>query len=183
MDEGACICPALFNLSFEESLDDIDDSEVNTDENGRPCFSSIAKGAGSLDKELAASGFTRKDQEDIEKFIEGGIEKDADSSDEESEDEGHSSELNESDISGVESLHLVEQTLDCDDEGRIEENQQDSESDQTNGAETQDASDEPRRSPNSATPNHQHSFVSSKSSARFGSHSWMAPPSTSVVHR
>ena len=56
-----------FNLSFEESLDDIDDSEVNTDENGRPCFSSIAKGAGSLDKELAASGFTRKDQEDIEK--------------------------------------------------------------------------------------------------------------------
>jgi RIO kinase 2 len=56
-----------FNLSFEESPDDIDDSEVNTDENGRPCFSSIAKGAGSLDKELAASGFTRKDQEDIEK--------------------------------------------------------------------------------------------------------------------
>uniref|UniRef100_A0A2N9ILJ9 Serine/threonine-protein kinase RIO2 n=1 Tax=Fagus sylvatica TaxID=28930 RepID=A0A2N9ILJ9_FAGSY len=132
----------MFNLSFEESPDDIDDSEVNTDENGRPCFSSIAKGAGSLDKELAASGFTRKDQEDIEKFIEGGIEKDADSSDEESEDEGHSSELNESDISGVESLHLVEQTLDCDDEGRIEENQQDSEADQTNGAETQDASDE-----------------------------------------
>ena len=40
-----------------------------------------------------------------------GIEKDADSSDEESEDEGHSSELNESDISGVESLHLVEQVF------------------------------------------------------------------------
>jgi hypothetical protein len=44
-------------------------------------------------------------------FIEGGIEKDADSSDEESEDEGHSSELNKSDISGVESLHLVEQVF------------------------------------------------------------------------
>lgn len=56
-----------FNLSFEESPDDIDGSEVETDENGRPCFSSIAKGAGSLDKELAASGFSRKDQEDIEK--------------------------------------------------------------------------------------------------------------------
>lgn len=37
------------------------------DESGRPRFSSITKGVGFLDKELAASGFTRKDQEDIEK--------------------------------------------------------------------------------------------------------------------
>lgn len=42
-------------------------------------------------------------------FIEGGIEKDADSGDEENEDGGLASELNESDISGVDSLHLVEQ--------------------------------------------------------------------------
>lgn len=42
-------------------------------------------------------------------FIEGGVEKDADSGDEENEDGGLASELNESDISGVESLHLVEQ--------------------------------------------------------------------------
>lgn len=56
-----------FNLSFEESPDENDGSEVDTDESGRPRFSSIAKGVGFLDKELAASGFTRKDQEDIEK--------------------------------------------------------------------------------------------------------------------
>jgi RIO kinase 2 len=56
-----------FNMSFQESLDDIDGSEVDTDESGRPRFSSIEKGAGFLDKELAASGFTRKDQEDMEK--------------------------------------------------------------------------------------------------------------------
>ena len=56
-----------FNLSFQEIPDDIDDAEGDMDESGRPCFSSIAKGSGFLDKDLAASGFTRKDQEDIEK--------------------------------------------------------------------------------------------------------------------
>ncbi|XP_030944475.1 serine/threonine-protein kinase rio2 [Quercus lobata] len=132
-----------FNLSFQEIPDDIDDAEVDMDESGRPCFSSIAKGFGFLDKDLAASGFTRKDQEDIEKFIEGGVEKDADSGDEENEDGGLASELNESDISGVDSLHLVEQpTLNCDAEGRVEENEQKTEAGLTNGPETQDASDE-----------------------------------------
>ncbi|GMY05068.1 serine/threonine-protein kinase rio2 [Fagus crenata] len=124
-----------FSLSFQESPDDIDGAEVDMDENGRPYFSSIAKGAGFLDKELAASGFARKQ-------IEGGVEKDADSG-EESEDGALSSELNESDISGVDSLHLGEQqTLNCDDEkGIVEENQQNSEAGQTNGLETQDVSD------------------------------------------
>ncbi|KAF3951657.1 hypothetical protein CMV_022716, partial [Castanea mollissima] len=132
-----------FNMSFHEIPDDIDDSEVDMDESGRPCFSSIAKGSGFLDKDLAASGFTRKDQEDIEKFVEGGIEKDADSGDEENEDGGLASELNESDISGIDSLHLVEQpTLNCDVDGRGEENEQKTEAGQTNGPETQDASDE-----------------------------------------
>jgi hypothetical protein len=42
--------------------------------------------------------------------IEGGVEKDADSG-EESEDGALSSELNESDISGVDSLHLGEQVF------------------------------------------------------------------------
>lgn len=32
------------------------------DEDGKPCFSSIAKGGCFLDKELEASGFTRKDK-------------------------------------------------------------------------------------------------------------------------
>lgn len=54
-------------MSFHESGDDENDVEVDNDESARPCFSSIAKGAGSLDKDLAASGFTRKDQEDMEK--------------------------------------------------------------------------------------------------------------------
>lgn len=54
-------------MSFEEQSDDIDGSEVDEDESGRPSFSSITKTAGFLDKELAASGFTRKDQDDIEK--------------------------------------------------------------------------------------------------------------------
>ncbi|XVF06837.1 hypothetical protein REPUB_Repub06bG0085400 [Reevesia pubescens] len=56
-----------FNLSFEEQTDDIDDSEVETDESGRPSFYSITKTTGFLDKELAASGFTRKDEDDIQK--------------------------------------------------------------------------------------------------------------------
>ncbi|GLT68095.1 hypothetical protein SLA2020_403550 [Shorea laevis] len=102
-----------FNMSFQESPDDIDGSEVDTDENGRPRLSSIEKGVGSLDKELAASGFTRKDQEDMEKCLEGDIESDADCGDEESEGGGHSSdsELNESYISGVDSLQLQEQVF------------------------------------------------------------------------
>jgi len=56
-----------FNLSFEESLDDIDGSDEGRDETGKPCFSAIERSAGSLDRELAASGFTRKDEEDIQR--------------------------------------------------------------------------------------------------------------------
>lgn len=67
MHDHSISLPCRFNLSFQESPDDIDGSEVDTDESGRPRFSSIEKGPGSLDKELAASGFTKKDQEDIEK--------------------------------------------------------------------------------------------------------------------
>ncbi|KAJ0969382.1 hypothetical protein J5N97_022259 [Dioscorea zingiberensis] len=62
-----------FNLTFQEEVDD-DGSESILDENGRPTFSSIAKSADCLDKQLAASGFTRRDQDDIEKYIEGGSE-------------------------------------------------------------------------------------------------------------
>ncbi|KAE8022763.1 hypothetical protein FH972_008538 [Carpinus fangiana] len=138
-----------FNLSFQESPDDIDGSEVDTDESGRPRFSSIEKGPGSLDKELAASGFTKKDQEDMEKYTEGGTETDAGCSDEESEGGGHSSdsEFNESSLGDVDSLQLQdqdEQTLNCDGEGRVEENQQNCEvgQSQTSGPETQDASEE-----------------------------------------
>lgn len=56
-------------MSFQECTDDIDGTEVDTDSSGRPCFSSIAKDAVFLDKELAASGFTKKDQEVVEKVL------------------------------------------------------------------------------------------------------------------
>ncbi|KAI4352696.1 hypothetical protein L6164_006920 [Bauhinia variegata] len=76
-----------FNLSLQESRDDIDGSDGEgdegvLDEGGRPCFSSIDKSTGFLDKELAASGFTKKDEVDIQKFIEGNAEEDTHSDDE-----------------------------------------------------------------------------------------------------
>ncbi|XVF23106.1 hypothetical protein REPUB_Repub13aG0009100 [Reevesia pubescens] len=89
-----------FNLSFEEQTDDIDDSEVETDESGRPSFYSITKTTGFLDKELAASGFSRKDEDDIQKFIEGDVAEDDVSDDE------HESDLCQTDIKGFDSLHL-----------------------------------------------------------------------------
>ncbi|KAF7833724.1 serine/threonine-protein kinase rio2-like [Senna tora] len=67
-----------FNLTFQESTDDVDGS----DEDGRPCFSEIDKSTGFLDKELAASGFTRKDEDELQKFIESNEEKDINSEDE-----------------------------------------------------------------------------------------------------
>lgn len=63
-----------YHLSFDdkEAEDDDsevedDDSEVELDESCRPQFSDINKASGFLDKELEASGFTRKDQVDMEK--------------------------------------------------------------------------------------------------------------------
>ncbi|CAN6542163.1 unnamed protein product [Malus baccata var. baccata] len=81
-----------FNMNFQECRDDIDRTEVDTDESGRLCFSSIAKDAVFLDKELAASGFTRKDQEEIKKFIEGSLDKDASFADEGTEDDTDNSD-------------------------------------------------------------------------------------------
>ena len=46
---------------------DADGKDVGTYESNRLCFSSMSKDVVFLDKELAASGFSRKDQEDIEK--------------------------------------------------------------------------------------------------------------------
>ncbi|CAN6485403.1 unnamed protein product [Victoria cruziana] len=58
-----------FHLSFQEMEDDQLGSEEDACESGRPCFTSIAKEAGFLDKELAASGFAKEDRDDIQKFI------------------------------------------------------------------------------------------------------------------
>ncbi|GFP87163.1 serine/threonine-protein kinase rio2 [Phtheirospermum japonicum] len=57
-----------FNLNFDDNEVELDDSEVDSEESSRPQFSDIKKVTGVLDKELEASGFTRKDQDDIEKL-------------------------------------------------------------------------------------------------------------------
>ncbi|CAI0454833.1 unnamed protein product [Linum tenue] len=56
-----------YNLSFQDDADDKNSAESDIDEAGRPSFSSISKSSGCLDKELAASGFTRKDQDNMKK--------------------------------------------------------------------------------------------------------------------
>ncbi|KAK3222704.1 hypothetical protein Dsin_009729 [Dipteronia sinensis] len=129
-----------FNLSFQETTNDIYGSDVDTDETDWPCFSSIPKTAGFLDKELAASGFTRNDQDDIEKFIEGGIEKDANSEDEETDDEDVS-ELNDTNVKSLNSLRLVEQVEPSlsKQEGEYEDGQKCETGD--SGSEPQDVSD------------------------------------------
>lgn len=56
-----------YNLSFKEIVDDgTDDLDVDTAESDRPQFSDIKKDAGFLDRQLAASGFTREDQKNIQ---------------------------------------------------------------------------------------------------------------------
>ncbi|KAM1161252.1 hypothetical protein ACFX2B_000372 [Malus domestica] len=133
-----------FNMNFRECRDDIDGTEVDTDESGRLCFSSIAKDAVFLDKELAASGFTRKDQEDIEKFIEGSLDKGASSGDEGAEDGTDVSVLNEANIEGVDSLHLVDQdqtsNLKQEEEG-VEDNLRNCEAGPSSKPECEDVSD------------------------------------------
>lgn len=57
-------------LSFQETVDDeTDNLDVESADACRPQFSNIKKVVGTLDKELAASGFTRKDQESIEQVL------------------------------------------------------------------------------------------------------------------
>ncbi|XP_068339790.1 serine/threonine-protein kinase rio2-like [Pyrus communis] len=133
-----------FNMNFQECRDDIDRTEVDTDESRRLCFSSIAKDAVFLDKELAASGFTRKDQEEIEKFIEGSLDKDASSGDEGTEDDTDNSALNESNIEGVDSLNLLDQdqtsNLKQEEEG-AEDNLRNSEAGPSSKPECEDVSD------------------------------------------
>jgi RIO kinase 2 len=55
-----------FNLTSEKN-EEQDESETEGEDNGRPSFLSVKMVAGSLDKELAASGFTRKEQVEMEK--------------------------------------------------------------------------------------------------------------------
>lgn len=120
-----------FNLSFQENADQLDDSEVDTEEVGRPSFADIKKVTGFLDKELAASGFTRKDQDDIQRFTGGDVDNDQDSDDAESEDEhienGHFEEEDNSVEQGgtskedIEMKHDVSENEGVDDLGTVPE--------------------------------------------------------------
>ncbi|XP_042383908.1 serine/threonine-protein kinase rio2-like [Zingiber officinale] len=93
-----------FKLVYED--DECDGAEADEEENGRPSFSSIAKSVGFLDRELSASGFTRKDQDDIEKFIEGGTEQtDITSSEDELEEQVQAE--TETDASIVQNIDLL----------------------------------------------------------------------------
>lgn len=124
-----------FNLSFEEHTTENETSDLDSDESGRPCFSSISKNIGFLDKELAASGFTRKDQEEIEKFIEG------DNGDASSDDEGNADTedtvdvIDEHDIKQLDSLSLKEQGEEA------ETTKHDAQSVDSNGVETLETGD------------------------------------------
>ncbi|ESR65535.1 hypothetical protein CICLE_v10008180mg [Citrus x clementina] len=135
-----------FHLNFQETTDGDDGSDIDTDEGSRLSFASISKTAGFLDKELAASGFTRKDQDVIQKFIGGSIEESG--SDDEGSDDGNESETNETNVDGLDSLHLAEQDvihknpdLNSKKEGVSEENQQNSEAGQGSEHDRHNASD------------------------------------------
>lgn len=136
-----------FNLSFEEQPGESDGSDVDSDETGRPRFSSIKKVTGFLDKELAASGFSRKDQDDIEKFTEGDVENDLDSDGEGTGDEGEGripEASPDANIKHFDSLCLVEQhepIVNCDDGGEEEKQHQFAEAGQSNEIENPEASD------------------------------------------
>lgn len=60
-----------FATSAAEGSDVLEESDSDSDDDRRPCFEAIAKSADSLDKALAASGFTEQNQDDLEKFVLG----------------------------------------------------------------------------------------------------------------
>ncbi|CAN8278727.1 unnamed protein product [Cochlearia groenlandica] len=99
-----------FNMSFQEERDESDETELEVDENSRPSFFDITKDANALDRDLEASGFTKKEQNDLDKFIEGGLDKSKDSDeDEESDDEEQTCESNKEDnLNEMKTLQLQE---------------------------------------------------------------------------
>ncbi|XP_078435113.1 protein serine/threonine kinase isoform X2 [Wolffia australiana] len=87
-----------FSHSGEDYQENGHETDSESEENERPSFSSVAKSAGFLDRELAASGFTRRDQEQIESFIEGSESEDGSISAEEIEDVNSMSSLRLTDM-------------------------------------------------------------------------------------
>ncbi|KAH9726497.1 non-specific serine/threonine protein kinase [Citrus sinensis] len=78
-----------FHLNFQETTDGNDGSDIDTEECSRLSFASISKTAGFL-------------------FIEGGIKNESGPNDEGSDDRNES-EVNGTNVSGLDSLHLAEQ--------------------------------------------------------------------------
>ncbi|KAG6408452.1 hypothetical protein SASPL_131465 [Salvia splendens] len=113
-----------FHLSFDKKEIECDDSDVELGGSCRPQFSDINKVSGVLDKELEASGFTRKDQDDMEKFVDGDVEEDLGSDSGESEDADDTAQhINDATLSGFESLSLTKEEGDNLHEGDSEANQ------------------------------------------------------------
>ncbi|KAL6504151.1 hypothetical protein OROGR_026074 [Orobanche gracilis] len=102
-----------FNLSFDDHEVESINLDLDSEESRRPQFSDIKKATGFLDKKLEASGFTRMDQEDMEKFIvlplfiDKDLEEDRGSDCEESEDEEDNADpVNGASLKNLESLSL-----------------------------------------------------------------------------
>lgn len=75
-----------FNLTSEKNEEQAG-SESDDEGNSRPSFLSVKKAAGSLDKELAASGYSRKEQVEMDKYIEEDAERHDSSSDDDDDDD------------------------------------------------------------------------------------------------
>ncbi|CAN7094650.1 unnamed protein product [Brassica rapa subsp. narinosa] len=131
-----------FNMSFQEERDD--ETEVEVDENSRPSFFDITKDANALDRELEASGFTKKEQNDLDKFIEGGMEKNEDSDeDEESDDEEETVESNEEgNLNEMRSLQLQEEEQNSSNGVEAEVELDDNKKDESSGDENEAGRDE-----------------------------------------
>lgn len=54
-------------MTFQEDKDEPDETEVEVDENSRPSFYDITKDTNALDRDLEASGFTKKVQNDLDR--------------------------------------------------------------------------------------------------------------------
>uniref|UniRef100_A0A0D3DSG5 non-specific serine/threonine protein kinase n=2 Tax=Brassica oleracea var. oleracea TaxID=109376 RepID=A0A0D3DSG5_BRAOL len=132
-----------FNMSFQEDRDD-ETTEVEVDENSRPSFFDITKDANALDRELEASGFTKKEQNDLDNFIEGGMEKNKDSDeDEESDDEEETVESNEEgNLNEMRSLQLQEEVQNSSNGVEAEVELDDNEKDESSGDENEAGRDE-----------------------------------------
>ncbi|XP_063945494.1 serine/threonine-protein kinase rio2 [Daucus carota subsp. sativus] len=134
-----------FNISYQENLEDSNGSDLVSDVSDRLNFSSITKVSDALDKELAASGFTKKVQADIEKFNGGDIDDESSSGDDDTEDDetGHKQHrLNTISEPAVDLSSLTLKDKVSGEQHEVKVTQQSTEASQGNGDETEDLSDQ-----------------------------------------